>query len=135
MASRKELTLFDIFQGFNCNFIKENKMNMRVILAATTISLSVLAFAAQAAEPLAFQGVMKDLGNHTQTIAGAIAYEDWELVERTAPLIAAHPQPPAAEKERIFSFIAAIWGRSRRSTCKPMRPRTKWNMRRMQRTG
>jgi len=86
-------------------------MNMRVILAATTFALSVLTIAAQAAEPLAFQGVMKDLGKHTQTIAGAIAYEDWELVERTAPLIAAHPQPPATEKARIISFIGSDMGK------------------------
>ncbi|MGV8935133.1 MAG: cytochrome c [Gallionellaceae bacterium] len=61
----------------------------------------------QATEPLAFQGVMKNLGKHMQTIAGAIALEDWELVEKTAPLIGAHPQPPAEEKARIFSFIGS----------------------------
>ena len=85
-------------------------MKMRLILAAAILASSALTVAAQAAEPLAFQGVMKDLGKHTQTIAGAIAYEDWELVERTAPLIAAHPQPPAAEKARIFSFIGSNMG-------------------------
>lgn len=85
-------------------------MKMLLILAAAILASSLLAVAAQAAEPLAFQGVMKDLGKHTQTIAGAIAYEDWELVERTAPLIAAHPQPPAAEKARITSFIGSDMG-------------------------
>lgn len=83
---------------------------MRPILAATSFALTLLALAAQAAEPLAFQDVMKDLGKHTQTIAGAIAYEDWGLVASTAPLIAAHPQPPAAEKVRIISFIGSDMG-------------------------
>lgn len=52
-------------------------MKRRSILAAAIFALSQLAITAQAAEPLAFQGVMKDLGKHLQTIAGAIAYEDW----------------------------------------------------------
>lgn len=85
-------------------------MKKSLLWAAATLASSVLTFAAHAAEPLAFQGVMKDLGKHTQTVAGAIAYEDWELVERTAPLIAAHPQPPAAEKARIISFIGGKMG-------------------------
>lgn len=85
-------------------------MKRRSILAAAIFALSQLAITAQAAEPLAFQGVMKDLGKHMQTIAGAIAYEDWGLVARTAPLIAAHPQPPAAEKARIISFIGSDMG-------------------------
>ena len=54
---------------------------------------------------------MKDLGKHMQTIAGAIAYEDWALVAKTAPLIAAHPQPPAAEKARIISFMGSNMGK------------------------
>jgi cytochrome c556 len=90
--------------------MKGKKMKRRSILAAATFALSLMAVTAQAAEPLAFQGVMKELGKHTQTIAGAIAYEDWGLVAGTAPLIAAHPQPPAAEKARIFSFIGSDMG-------------------------
>jgi len=80
-------------------------MKNNFLLAAASLVLSMLASAAQAAEPLAFQGVMKDLGKHMQTTAGAIANEDWELVANTAPLIAAHPQPPAMEKARIMSFM------------------------------
>lgn len=86
---------------------------MNLKLAVTAILFSLLTFTApvQAAEPLAFQGVMKDLGKHMQTIAGAIAYEDWERVARTAPLIAAHPQPPIAEKARILSFVGSNLGK------------------------
>lgn len=86
---------------------------MNPILAALTILLSLLTITApaQAAEPLALQGVMKDLGKHMQTIAGAIAYEDWVQVANTAPLIAAHPQPPIAEKARIISFMGGNMGK------------------------
>ena len=82
-------------------------MKNSLILATAIFALSLPGSAAQAAEPLAFQGVMKDLGKHMQTIAGAIAYEDWELVAETAPLIAAHPQPPITEKARILSFVGS----------------------------
>jgi cytochrome c556 len=64
-----------------------------------------------AAEPLAFQGVMRDLGKHMQTVAGAIAVEDWELVAKTAHLIGEHPKPSLAERARIFSFVGTNMGR------------------------
>jgi cytochrome c556 len=83
----------------------------KYLLLAVTAGASSLMFSAQAAEPLAFQGVMKDLGKHMQTITGAIAYEDWELVAKTAPLIAAHPQPPAAEKARIIAYMGSKMGK------------------------
>lgn len=82
-------------------------MKKSLILTVLSLVFSMLIPAVQAAEPLAFQGVMKDLGKHMQTTAGAIAYEDWELVASTAPLIAAHPQPPASEKERIVGFMGS----------------------------
>ena len=84
---------------------------MKLILTAASLTLSLAALAANAAEPLAFQRVMKDLGKHMQTVAGAIAQEDWELVAQTAPLIAAHPQPPAEEKARIIKFMGANMGK------------------------
>lgn len=86
---------------------------MNTILAALTVLLSLLTITApaQADEPLALQGVMKDLGKHMQTIAGAIAYEDWVQVANIAPLIAAHPQPPIAEKARIISFMGSDMGK------------------------
>jgi cytochrome c556 len=78
---------------------------------AITLFLSLLTLTAQAAEPLVFRGVMKDLGKHMQTIAGAIAYEDWAQVAVIAPLIAAHPQPPVTEKARILSFVGSNMGK------------------------
>lgn len=86
-------------------------MKRGLILAAATFALSLLTHTAQAVEPLAFQGVMKDLGKHMQTITGAIAYENWQLVAETAPLIAAHPQPPVMEKTRIISFMGSNMGK------------------------
>ncbi len=74
------------------------------------LASSCLLFAAtgaQAAEPLALQKVMKDLGKNMQTITDGISREDWELVEKTAPLIADHPQPPMSEKMRIMGFMGA----------------------------
>src|SRR5512146_2962397 len=73
--------------------------------------LGLAATSLQAGEPLAFQGVMKDLGRHMQAVAGAIALEDWATVEKTAPQIAAHPQPPAEEKARIIKFMGANMGK------------------------
>ena len=86
-------------------------MKKNLVLTAATLALSLTTLVANAAEPLAFQGVMKDLGKHMQTVTGAIALEDWELVAKTAPLIAAHPQPPAAEKARIISFMGGNMGK------------------------
>lgn len=69
---------------------------------------SCLLFAASgthAAEPLALQKIMKDLGKNMQSITDGISREDWEWVEKTAPLIADHPQPPFGEKMRIMGFV------------------------------
>ncbi len=40
-----------------------------------------------------------------QVIADGISREDWKLIEKTAPLIADHPQPPINEKVRILAFV------------------------------
>lgn len=81
-----------------------------VLLAS--ISLNVGADNEKAApEPLALQKVMKELGRNMQLITDAISREDWALVEKTAPLIGEHPQPPAAEKVRIISFMGSNMGK------------------------
>ncbi|BCB26860.1 hypothetical protein SKTS_17460 [Sulfurimicrobium lacus] len=64
-----------------------------------------------AAEPLVLQNVMKDLGKNMQTITDGVSREDWELVEKTAPLIADHPQPPMSEKMRIMGFMGSNMGK------------------------
>lgn len=77
------------------------------------LAASCLFFAAggtHAAEPLALQKIMKDLGKNMQLITDGISREDWEQVEKTASLIADHPQPPLAEKMRILRFAGTSMG-------------------------
>ncbi|MDD5388116.1 MAG: cytochrome c [Gallionellaceae bacterium] len=81
---------------------------LKPILAAC---LALAAIGAQAAEPLVLQKVMRDLGGNMQTITDGISREDWALVEKTAPLIANHPQPPLSEKMRIMSFMGSDMGK------------------------
>lgn len=49
--------------------------------------------------------IMRDMGQNMQVIADAVAREDWTLVARTAPLLAARPQPSMAEKIRLVGFL------------------------------
>ena len=86
-------------------------MKKQSIVAASLISLALAASHVQAAEPLEFQKVMKELGKNMQIITDGISREDWELVAKTAPMIAEHPQPPLAEKTRIISFMGAEMSR------------------------
>lgn len=58
-------------------------------------------------KPLALRTIMQELSKNMQTVTDAISREDWETVEKTAPLIADHPQPPPEEKVRILSFIGS----------------------------
>ena len=87
------------------------------IVFALSMGLTLLAAGAPAlaeaepAQPLALRGIMQDLGRHMQTVTLAIAREDWALVEKTAPLIAEHPQPPLMEKTRILRFVGTDMGK------------------------
>jgi cytochrome c556 len=91
--------------------MKGNKMTKKITVVLSVLGFSFYMSAIQAAEPLAFQGVMRDLGKHMQTVAGAIAVEDWELVAKTAHLIGEHPKPSLAERTRIFSFVGTNMGK------------------------
>jgi len=82
-------------------------MKKHIVIAASVISIVFAAFNAQAAEPLELQKVMKELGNNMQVITDGISREDWELVAKTAPMIAEHPQPPLGEKMRIMTFMGS----------------------------
>ncbi|MDD2686703.1 MAG: cytochrome c [Gallionella sp.] len=82
-------------------------MKKQTILALALATIGLSAFHAQAAEPLELQKVMKDLGKNMQVITDGISREDWTLVAKTAPLIAAHPQPPVSEKMRIMKFMGS----------------------------
>ncbi len=75
------------------------------LLAAVTLVFTT--FAAHAAEPLALQQVMKDLGKNMQIVTDDISREDWTLVEHTAHLIGEHPEAPLSEKVRIMTFMGS----------------------------
>lgn len=63
------------------------------------------------AKPLALRKIMQDLGKNMQVITDGISREDWELVAKTAPLVADHPQPPLGEKMRILRFVGTNAGK------------------------
>ncbi len=63
------------------------------------------------AAPLALRKIMQDLGKNMQAITDGISRGDWELVEKTAALVAEHPQPPLGEKMRILSFVGTSMGK------------------------
>lgn len=67
--------------------------------------------AGEVAGDLALRKIMKELGANMQTVVDGISREDWKLVEKTAPLIADHPQPPVGEKLRIIAFMGSDMGR------------------------
>lgn len=64
-------------------------------------------------KPLALRKIMQDLGKNMQAVTDAISREEWQQVEKIAPLIADHPQPPATEKVRILAFIGTDVGKFR----------------------
>lgn len=80
-------------------------MKKPIVLAASLMGIALTAAHAQAAEPLELRKIMKDLGKSMEIVTDAISREDWSLVERTAHLIAEHPQPPLSEKMRIITFM------------------------------
>ncbi|HEY0846425.1 MAG TPA: cytochrome c [Noviherbaspirillum sp.] len=66
-----------------------------------------------APKPLALRQIMKDLGKQMQSVTDGISREDWDTVEKAGALIADHPQPPAAEKVRILSYVGTDAGKFR----------------------
>lgn len=87
---------------------------LRYMLAggfALAMASGAAAEAADQAKEMALRKIMKDLGASVQAVTHAISMEDWQTVERTAPLIADHPQPPLSEKMRIIAFMGADMGK------------------------
>ncbi|OGT20479.1 MAG: cytochrome C [Gallionellales bacterium RIFOXYB12_FULL_54_9] len=81
---------------------------MKKTLALTLLFTSL---SAHAAEPLALQKVMKDLGRNMQIVTDGISREDWPLIEHTAHLIGEHPEAPMEEKLRIIGYIGNNMGK------------------------
>jgi len=75
------------------------------------VSASAIAGEADGSKELSLRKIMKDLGTNMQAVTHAISMEDWQLVEKTAPLISDHPQPPLSEKMRIIAFIGTDMGK------------------------
>lgn len=69
------------------------------------LGCAALPVASSAAEPLALQGIMKDMGRNMQAIVDGLSREDYAKVERAALAIAEHPQPPVGEKMRVMGFV------------------------------
>ncbi len=66
-----------------------------------------LPVASSAAEPLALQGIMKDMDRNMQAIVDGLSREDYAKAERAALAIAEHPQPPVGEKIRVMGFVGS----------------------------
>lgn len=86
-----------------------NRNSLLTLAASACLVLAVTGV--QAAEPLALQKVMKDLGVNMQVITDGISRGDWELVEKAASLVADHPRPPLSEKMRIIRFVGTDMGK------------------------
>jgi len=56
-------------------------------------------------EPLELQLIMQEMDKNMQIITHAISREDWEQVEKTAPLIANHPKPPMSEMKKVIAYM------------------------------
>jgi hypothetical protein len=61
--------------------------------------------------PLALRKIMQDMDKNMHIMADAISQKDWPVVERIAPLIADHRQPPLIEKIRIMGFVGTSIGK------------------------
>lgn len=61
--------------------------------------------------PLALRKIMQDMDKNMHSMADAISQKDWPVVERIAPLIADHRQPPFIEKMRIMGFVGTNIGK------------------------
>ena len=90
------------------------KQVAKLMLAAGLLLAAAGSAVAETADgpgEMALRKIMKDLGSNVQAVTDAISREDWQLIEKTAPLIADHPQPPITEKLRIMAFIGTDMGK------------------------
>lgn len=95
---------FNFFQP-----VKDRTMKKTIALLTTTLLFTTLS--AKAAEPLALQQVMKDLGENMQIATDGISREDWSSVEHAAHKIASHAEAPLDEKMRIMGFMGSNMGK------------------------
>lgn len=89
----------------------KNSIFRTLLSCATMLAISLAGITALHAEqpaepgPMALQGIMIKLGQDMQAVTAAISIEDWATVERLAPGIADHAEPPGEEKARIIGWL------------------------------
>ena len=92
--------------SFHRNYHKPFAASMAVSLLLGA-SAACLADDAKDIKPLALRTIMQGMGKNMQVMTDGISRSDWMLVEKSAALLADHPQPPAEEKARIIGLFGA----------------------------
>jgi len=93
--------------------LKNIFVNAILVLSASCTVFQVWAGDSNGSHPMELRGIMQNLGKNMQVVTDGISREDWELVIKTAPLIADHPQPSFSERVRVLSFIGGDVGKFR----------------------
>lgn len=83
------------------------------VIGALLLSVAAMTWANDntEVEPLALHKIMQDQGMHMQHITDGISRQNWQLVAKSAALIADHPHPPLVEKMRILRFVGGDAGK------------------------
>ncbi|MCW9013366.1 MAG: cytochrome c [Gammaproteobacteria bacterium] len=85
-----------------------NKLTLAIGLSSSIFFTPLFASeATDTTEPLALRKIMQNLNENMQAITHSISHEDWAQVEKIAPQVADHPQPPLLEKIRILSYVGS----------------------------
>lgn len=87
--------------------LKNIFVNAILVLSVSCTVFQVWAGDGNGSHPMELRGIMQNLGKNMQDVTDGISHEDWELVTKTAPLIADHPQPSFSERIRVLSFIGS----------------------------
>ena len=81
-----------------------SKLATVLLLTISTIA-TTLADEITPNNAMVLRKIMQELDNNMQLTNHAITREDWDVVAKTALLIAEHPEPPFSEKLRIMMFF------------------------------
>ena len=90
---------------FLANTMTQNRRRLASRFWLIVLGCAWLPVASLAAEPLALQGIMNDMGRNMRMIVDGLSREDYAVAEKAAQAIADHPQPPIGEKMRILGFV------------------------------
>ena len=81
-----------------------SKLATVLLLTISTIA-TTLADETTPNNAMVLRKIMQELDNNMQSTNHAMTREDWDVVAKTALLIAEHPEPPFSEKLRIMMFF------------------------------